>query len=104
MYKHVFLNKKLYTLLIQILSSLYKEYDWDTRLQFVYNKYSKLDDENEFDIHVLYMLTYSLRGNMLTDDDIVGMCHLYSLLTLLKTFIQQFSKILITIIMCYMLL
>lgn len=73
MYKHVFLNKKLYTLLIQILSSLYKEYDWDTRLQFVYNKYSKLDDENEFDIHVLYMLTYSLRGNMLTDDDIVGM-------------------------------
>lgn len=64
MFKELFKNPELYQYFVKYLTMLCNEVVWNDRLQFIYRKYYDRDSDNDFDIHLLYLVTYSIRGKM----------------------------------------
>ena len=66
MFKDIYRHKELLAHIIKYLTFCCDEVDWQARLNFIYSKYFEKDTDADFDIHLLYLVTYSLRGHIKT--------------------------------------
>lgn len=80
MFKDIFRHKELLAHIIKYLTHHCDEIDWHARLDFIYTKYFERDTDTNFDIHLLYLVTYSLRGHIKTRLSEFGVTDLISVL------------------------